>query len=103
MYFIGVGKVQLITILLRLIFTTYLVPEGSGNGNCRDRLRKPVFSSVAQLDKKDVVLWHSSVLCGGGEQQERVGGVSRVRKGFWILEALSSWEGPPGCVTLSFP
>lgn len=27
----------------------------------------------------------------------------RVRKGFWILEALSPWEGPPGCMALSFP
>lgn len=54
MYFIEVGKVQLIIVLLRLIFTSYLVPEGSGNRNCQNRLRKPVFSSADQLDNKDI-------------------------------------------------
>ena len=73
MHFIGDGKVQLIIVLLRLIFTTYLIPEGSGNRNCQNRLRKPVFSSVDPLDNegiKNLVIQLSSL--GGSKEQDRV-------------------------------
>lgn len=100
MYFVGVGKVQLIIILLRLIFTTYLVPEGSGNRNCQNRLRKPVFSSVDQLDNQKS--HNTAQFFGGRRGMGEVGRLLRLRKGFCLMEALPPWEGPLGCVAFSF-
>lgn len=80
--------------LLRLISTIDLVPEGSGNRNCQTRLRKPVFSSIDQLDNKDIKVELGSLW--GDEKEERIGGIAKARKGFWMIEALS-WEILPGC------
>lgn len=83
MRFIGIGKVQLIIVLLRLIFKTYLIPEGSGNRNGQNRLRKPVFSSIDPLDnegtKNLIIQLHS---LGGSKEQERVRGCKGLGKAF---------------------
>ena len=101
MHFIGVGKVQLIIVLLRLIFTTYLIPEGSGNRNCQNRLRKPGFSSVDPLDNegiKNLVIQLSSL--GGSKEQERVRGCKGLGKAFSSVQFSSVAQS---CPTLCDP